>query len=544
MITIFVRDFRGIADLQSDVPGILLLAGPNGAGKSSAATALGAAASGVLLPFEGITKARANLLVRDGGVDAEATITSDHDAIATVQWPATDRGVRGAWRDVSPVVAGLVDPVRMAPKERAAWLNRMIGAEPTKEQLTAHLTAEGIAPERAAQVWTEIERQSWDGALAKLKEEGAKSKGRWEQITGERYGAAKAMSWRPAGWRSGIDAYSIEDLERAAEHTQQVADDARRAVLVGETKRQDAQKAITAAEQATRELPEAETAFEGAQAAAATAKNVLATIGTAASALWKCPCCGERVALIGRELVKAPSVTTAPKLVAQAQERVRQAEAAALNASARCDRLRALIVAREQAQAVLDALPPMSDADEAQQIVTAATQAGVHLRMKRQAVDASAAHEQIKQTIEIMRILAPEGLRQTILAERLGAFNLTLAALCKIAGWRGILIDPTMTICYGGRPVSLCSAGEQFRVRTTLQVVAAQTEYAAILIVDGADVLDRNGRNGLFKLLRYAAIPSVVGMTLLRRKDMPDLERPGLGRSVWLGDAVQGALAA
>ncbi len=535
MIHIRVRDFRGLSDLDQPVPGVLLLAGPNGAGKSSACVALAAAATGELLPFEGLTKGTADLLVRDGGTAAEAALMTE-DGAAVASWPAVERSVRGDWRDVSAVAAGLADPVRFSAKERAAWLITLLRAEPSHEALATALGAAGVPESEIAAVWAETDRHGWDGAANRAKERGTRAKGAWERVTGERYGVTKAAGWRPKGWRSELEQATQEGLDLAAEAAEAEIETARRNALVGETRRQEAQGAIDRATTAEGELPNAERALAAAEAAETAAADALGALGVPVRGVWSCPCCGERVALIGDGLARAPEQTADAAAIAQAEEAARQARATRLQAGARIERLRGAIEAAARARATLAALPSVPDPAAANRLLEAGATIFDAARMKRAATEAAALHEQIGQTIEIVRVLSPGGLRQATLTARLAEWNATLEAEAAVAGWTPAEIGPDMTVGYGGRPVSLCSAGEQYRARVLLQIAAAVQENAALMILDGADILDRAGRNGLFKLLRHAALPAVVGMTLMRREDMPDLGSLGWGAAVWLED--------
>ena len=54
------------------------------------------------------------------------------------------------------------------------------------------------------------------------------------------------------------------------------------------------------------------------------------------------------------------------------------------------------------------------------------------------------------------------------------------------------------------------------------------------LVIDGADILDKAGRNGLLRLLLAADRPSLVCMTMATSEDMPDLRGNEIGHSYWI----------
>lgn len=526
-----IKDFRGISDLSATIDGILLVAGPNGAGKSSACAAIAACLTGDLLPFQGVTKAKAALLVRDGGASASATLTGP-DGGAAVTWPDCQRAEKGRAPWASPVAAGLVNPLAMAPKERAAWLIGLIGAMPSCAALTEAWKATGASMNDCGQMWTAIESRGWEAAHAEAKEQGAKYKGAWERVTGARYGSAKAAAWRPEGWRSGIDALGLDELSRNAEAAAARQDEVRKAALVGETKRADYQAALSRRQAALSTLDHAKGYAGAAQKALDAARAARAKFGPPADKVWECPCCGEKVALIEGDLCELPSDAADPEDIAAADLAIREAEADLRAKAAKVATLEIDIAAGDKAEAALAAMPALPDAAEMARIKTAADEAGQMLRMKRLVAEAGELHEKITRQVEIVRLLAEDGLRQTALVAALSGFAETLSEITQFAGWRPVYVDADMSLSYGGRPVSLCSAGEQYRVRCVLQIAAARRDGSALVILDGADILDKPGRNGLMKAL--AGMSAVIGMTM--RADEVPAKLLACGRAVWVGD--------
>lgn len=535
-----IRDFRGVADFTADISGILLVAGSNGAGKSSVCAALGAALTGDLLPFEGVTKAKAGLLVRDGGAGASITLETPEGG-AAVTWPDCQRAEKGTAPWASPVAVGAIDPLRLTPKERAAWLIGLIRALPDEPTTKAALCEAGLSDADADAVWSTIGARGWDAAHAEAREQGAKYKGQWERVTGARYGSAKAATWRPDGWRSGIEIFSAEDLQRDAENLSAQVEAARKASLEGEVKRRDAENAISAGQRALSERDSAKGYMLAAKNAADAAREARAKLGPPADRLWACPCCGEALALIEGALVEAPSDAADPRAVAEADAAIRQARSDLIAKETHHKRLLDEIEYADKMRATLADLPPVLDAAALAQIKAGAEEAALHLRMKRAVVEAVQLHEQIVRQVEVVKVLAEDGLRQTALGAALGSFAGDLADITRAAGFRAVTIDADMSVSYGGRPLSLCSAGEQFRARCVLQIAAARRDGSALVILDGADILDRDGRNGLFRVLKGQQ--AVVGMTM-RREEMPDLAKAGIGASAWIEAAPASERAA
>ena len=63
---------------------------------------------------------------------------------------------------------------------------------------------------------------------------------------------------------------------------------------------------------------------------------------------------------------------------------------------------------------------------------------------------------------------------------------------------------------------------------------------ADAMIIDRADILDRQGRNGMMKMLIGLGIPCLVCMTILdpKKDPPPDLAARGKGITYWVEDGV------
>ena len=71
-------------------------------------------------------------------------------------------------------------------------------------------------------------------------------------------------------------------------------------------------------------------------------------------------------------------------------------------------------------------------------------------------------------------------------------------------------------------------------MRAALQIAIAQLEKAGLVIIDGADILDKDGRARLMNLVVGLGIPAVVCMTLNRPDMAPDLAAAGVGATYWV----------
>lgn len=237
-----------------------------------------------------------------------------------------------------------------------------------------------------------------------------------------------------------------------------------------------------------------------------------------------------RAELAAERLASLPSGTVTEDEIAALRQRVRDAETAHALA-------RELDEARAAAEALASrpAVPTQEDIQALRDEIIETELAAADARRYRQAAET---HAKILDNQKLIDELAPTGLRQRKLEARLAELNAELADVCGDAGWPIVYLSDDLSVIVGGRPYALLSESEKFRARVALQVVIAKRDGSDVVVIDAADILDRNGRNGLFTMLPQIDLPALVCMTMNGRDDVPDLARVGMGRSYWIGDAV------
>jgi hypothetical protein len=538
-----VKNFRGIVDLDAEVAPLLLLAGSNAAGKTSACLAIAAVASGDLLPFAGLTKKSAGLLVRDGAADASATLIAAGGA-AHATWPAVERRADGRAPDCSPVAVGIEDLTALKPIDRAARLITFINALPTEDDAAAALTDAGFDEASRVAIWTNICNKGWDSAHAHYKDENTKLKGSWEQIAGEKYGAVKAATWRPKGWPIAHEQKTLEQLAADGQDAEAAYEDMQRQAGADQAQiarlKADADK-LPAAQKAAREAKDELETMQRDVIAATAAMAALGARPELDAPPMACPCCKADLRVIDGRLAEAgiqdvAAITAAIAAYDAAETKLAKAASARDFAKTYSDAADRKV---KEAQAALDELrqlPPSGEVpkEKIDAAAAALTECRNAYSMKKRIIEALQLHERIQRRAILVDLLDKDGLRQKVLARELGAFNGRLAQLSETAGWKVVRVEDDMSITFGGRLLSLCSAGEQFRARVIVQLAVARSEGAPLVVIDGADILDRDGRNGLFRTLHRLGQPAVVGMTILREADVPDLAKAGMGESIWI----------
>lgn len=437
----------------------------------------------------------------------------------------------------------------MDDKTRARALAEYMKADPSRDDLADALRDADIPEDKLADAWKQVEVHGWDGAAEQYKLDGSAAKREWERLTGEKYGSTKAALWAPAGYSGDLDG-DTEALAAAVDKARADHEQAVRAEAAS------GERMARVAEQAGRlpglllqeaeALEEVGKLTEGKRAA----EEYLSSLpgvphsGNTAS----CPCCGAAVTVRqngagGFDLVKAVSLDEleASKRLADIADAREGLQAVISNMSAVSDRvneIKAEIRLAEQAKREHERLSALAGAASAMTVAEAKEafdRAETRLEVAAMKARADGLHAEITTLAALVKALSPEGVRKRKLAQAVEAFNGSiLSPLCDTAGWKPVALTEALSVTYGGRPYALLSDSEQYRVRVTLQIAMARLDGSALVIIDGAEILDPAGRNGLFSLLADTGLPALVGMTVASAAKAPDLAKHGLGRTYWI----------
>lgn len=541
------------ADLKTG--GICIVAGRNGAGKTSILRGIGATLAGAA-PYPGITKADCAKVVRQGAEEGSIIINGDQ-SLTRLTFPKMDRFTEGNAPHLSPLAAGLVWITQMSDKDRSATLAKVIKATPTKEDLAAALSELTISEKVMATIWEKVEALGWDGAHNQAKETGAKLKGRWEQATGQqKWGSKIGANWRPTGLPEGA---ALPEDPGAAKAELEAAEAALKAAYTAAGADEEKRKALAAAaapladlraaaESAHAKVTEIETELKGLQDERAKLPSGVA------QQTFPCPHCQGPLTFqnVKQHHVQVIAAPPAPdedelkkhrKAVAQLDGKISNCEGRL--STARAEHAKAEVAATTAAKAKDDlAAMPKIDEGAAGQDVTAAEQRVVVAKAASLKLEADRLHQTILLNVALQAALAPEGVRQSVMARQLESFHKEhLAPLYTAAKWEPVAITGDMQITYGGFPLWQTSESRRWRAMAVLHVALAKMEGAPIVILDGADILDASGRNGLFGMLLAAKLPAIIGMTANLAKMVPDLAARGVGNSYFIKDSVAYSMA-
>jgi len=540
-----IKNYRGIATANLELANIALVCGPNGAGKSSIAEAVAAACTRNPSPIQGLRKKDASMLLKDGEKRGQCVV-SDETGSVTINWPGGTVTATEVAPQCTAMAAGLESLLDMTPVNRAEHLIHYMKALPTEADLQ-----DALAPADVSAVWSVIQSDGWDKAHDRAKERGAKMKGAWEQITGDNYGGTRAASWEhPALERyAGV---TLGELQTASS-------EARAALEAAQANRGTAQQVLDGLKEKVRIAKEAEPFIKQMKVeiadtaiAAVNAKEALDALPhpETAEAMAECPHCKGHLVVVTRTSVRKPAeggVDEATNAARSEAIAVAQAKLDELSQYGReLDQGVAVYVSQQAAgtKAAADLARQPSgtatseDVVRAQQAVQAADSDLAQFTAAHDAQErATAMQANIQANLLIIEQLAPQGLRQRVLDRKMVEFNAMLTRMCKTAGWPAVVVDDDLSVTFGGRPTMLCSKGEQYRVRAILQLAVADLDGSELAILDGADILDRFGRNGLFKMLASAKIKALVCMTIDGRDKVPNIKSAGLGQAYWIDQA-------
>jgi hypothetical protein len=448
---------------------------------------------------------------------------------------------------------GVLDTLSKPTKDRAAYFLDLLKAEPTEADFLAACDADGLDKIIAETWWTKVQKLGWDSALQDCVTLGTKTKGKWEQVTGEKYGTKKAEGWTPHDWDP---LWAGEDAEAKREAAQAALD---RALAQGGADEAERKRLQVIVDQATPDLEALETAHQEAMEAMSAARDKLADAPTANDGdRQPCPHCGEAILLERHRDRASDLVITLKKpdgaaLTPKEKEARRLArvdlEAAVRQAEGLVNETREDVAAAKRKLAEIEDaetnLAAMGEAVAATgpaadtQALRAEVQKWERIKGDQERIQQAADHHAtIGRLILAKSILEPSGLRLRKLTDTLSIFNDRMAAFCEAAGWKPVTIHPDMSISEGPYHERMVSSSGLWRIGCAIQAAAIQIDGCPILVLDGAEILDRDGRNGLFRVLLDQGLATVMAMTAADPAKVPDLAAHGMGHSYWVEGGI------
>ena len=528
-----IRNILGIERAEINLPpgGIVEVIGPNASGKSSVAVAAQAVLTQEINPLGAPAPQSKRVYLHDGAEDCEANLVDNGEVVT---W-RPDRGSMTAPPGIffsTPEAVGLVDyTARAGAKERAARLQSALLPAPElvidaiREALKSYLDAEDLNG-----VMKLISERGWEAAAEVYRDRALQAKRQWRERTAQQWGLKVGADWRPDGWLADYDHLTVPDADEHVVRSRDALAVLHRVQAISETEADNAEKARQSLKALERGLVEMRTEA-GPLIAEWEAKDTQVKAHDDAVRRWEralddmhktvsCPHCDGPLHIQAGTLVKAEGdqAEARSEIDGQIQSARDICDKAKAERNALAVRLRPINerisnlttdinIARRAAAVIGTAATPEHNSAlaEAEAEVEHAKEV---VKMVTGERDARDLHLTIVRYTEAARAIGPEGVRAKMLEKGLTTLNAGLGALSGVAGWPLMVADEKGGLTWSGRPIVLCSESEKWRAQASMQLTLAAITGSRVVVLDRADLLDSQGRVGL-----YDAIQRVVKAT-------------------------------
>lgn len=574
-----VRNFLGIRKADITLKGLNLVGSRNGGGKTSL---INAATSGLLehAQARGVTtKKAAAALVTNGQDEGSITVKRGAGRFQIV-YPQGEANQEGPPHEAPTALAlGVASFQALSLSDRMREISDRTKAMPVRKNLRDFLAAhehlkasidqrstsdpdKSVLDDMTDRLMARIDASGWDAVLKAMKEETAKGRGRWEQITGQRWGAKKADNWRPGILQPG----EIYDQVKAAA-TCQRENEKLETLLKQEGMAEGDRAALT--NTVLKGKASAERIAALGDKLAETDKEISRLVAQqsapnapiAYTDLIRCPSCQTfiREVIGGTTGAAGPAayrtfeaVQTPPpddRAVEEKQAREishgikylseRRAEMQGERAKMQADVTAANLAERKLGKAG-DASGVEVDVITAQrQIMANAVALYEAIKARDEAAKEYAKYLTVSAVVDA---LEPDGVRIAVLRAKIDALNDQMAEICADAGFPPVRLDGDMRISFGEadnvRPSELTSRSEQWRIDFVFTIVCAVKEGVSFILLDELDMLEPDSRSGPLKAMQARGIGGIVCMMAKDKASVPSLDKAGMGRSMWITNGV------
>lgn len=149
-------------------------------------------------------------------------------------------------------------------------------------------------------------------------------------------------------------------------------------------------------------------------------------------------------------------------------------------------------------------------------------------------LNALAAHQRFVRWEAIADLLSPKGLPAELTNEALKPINKRLIATSVTTGWPITVISPDLDIVYEGRPYSLCSESEQWRIDAAIAEALAFVSGIKLFALDRMDILSPSERGTFIKWIKDVKDDHDSILVMATLKTEPKV--PYGFTSIWLGE--------
>ena len=534
-----VKNFMGCEKAEVELDKAALICGMNHQGKSSFLTALSAALTGEAVPL-GLKKTDCGMLVKVGSTGASVKVQNDAFETVSINWPKAEIMTDGknppATTKMAAALESLVD---MKEKERSEFIRELVKCNPTKKDLEEFLGERGCTNEKLIEkVWMFIEQDGFEASHKRACDTGRSLKNQWSDVTGEAYGSQKAETWQPSGWNSSLIDLSKETLETQLTAARAELEDMIARQAVDTSKKEEYEKLadendLKVARDNAKICQDNVKSYEKELIEAENLRNKL----SAKVEEQHCPHCGGllkivagKVSILEEQPDNSEKISELNNKISELKESVKEYDEKYLKYYQEVrDRENAIAKLAEINKSGAGNVTPLDIDKKRNQI----KQIEDNIRAFNEKAESDRLKNNIKENQLIIDALDMSGIRKKSTEKGLDSFNANLEDICMLAGWPKVSINRDMSIELDGRPYILLSESEKYRVRITLQISIAKLQKADVIILDGAEILDKNGKNGMFKVLLQYKIKAFIGMMFSDITKVPNMGKFGI-KSYWV----------
>lgn len=529
----------GCENAEVDIAKIGLICGMNHQGKSSFLTALSSALTGEAVPL-GLKKTDCGMLVKVGSTGANVKVQNDAFETVAINWPKAEISTDGKNPpSTTKMAAGLESLVDMKEKERSEFIRELVKCNPTKKDLEEFLNERGCTNEKLInKVWMFVEQDGFEASHKRACDTGRSLKNQWSDVTGEAYGSQKAETWQPSGWNSSLIDLSKETLETQLTATRAELEDmiARQAVDTSKKEEYEQLANETSLKVARDNAKICQDNVKNCEREIIEAENLRNKLSAKIEEQY-CPHCGGllkivsgKVSILEEQPDNGEKISQLNTKISELKESVKEYDTKYLRYYQEvCDRENAFAKLEEINKIGSGNVTPLDIDKKRNQI----KQIEENIRAFVEKSESDRLKNNIKENQLIIDALDMSGIRKKSTEKGLNSFNADLGDVCTLAGWPKVSVNRDMTIELDGRPYVLLSESEKYRVKITLQIAIARLQKADVIIFDGAEILDKNGKNGLFKTLLQYQITAFIGMMFSDISKVPNMSKFGV-KSYWV----------
>ena len=485
-----------------------------------------------------------------------------------------------------PEAVGLVNFVgRQSDKARVAMLQPVLLPPPEevldtlKEMLKDQLPAHDLMG-----VLKSIQDRGWQKTEAIYTERSRIAQRKWADITGRRYGLSLAADWLPDGWLADYDGKTVLEAEGevaaardalALLHRAQAVEEVKEEIIT-EQQQYEAAKAIAALPDLQRKVAKADDETSrvrklnlGATKLDSDQRTLIRNMEARLKHLQPqvapknslCPKCdtplmirsGEIVhcdmnafeqdederaaarAVINHSLEVAAGkleLLHADKVSLEETDRAANGEFRALKRSLDDLTQKAAISGEvmNMAERIRRHEDKRSREEENSRALAEAEQEkqdkeGV-VKIVADAIKAGDLHDTITRYKIIANAIGPRGVRNKMLESGLGNLNAGLDHLSNVSGWPAVTVDAKGVVMIAGThmtlPSVMCSESEKWRAQAMIQLTVGVLSDSRVVMIDRADMLDKDARGGLVKAVKVATAGKPMSVLLCSTGELDD----------------------